>query len=147
MIWDYPTISKLLLRTQQAGDRRQPALFAANHVTGAFEQDSGHTAGSELAELGGYLTAKLLWNPDYGEDRAINEFLDGYYGRAASSIRRYVDLLHDRVENRPIHCNCYTPPSSQHLTIPLLQTADRLWAEAESLVEAIRRAGRCGVRA
>lgn len=136
-IWDYTTNfnNYLLPHPNKRVIDDNLRLFAANHVTGAFEQDSGHTAGSELAELGGYLTAKLLWNPDYGEDRAINEFLDGYYGRAASSIRRYVDLLHDRVENRPIHCNCYTPPSSQHLTIPLLQTADRLWAEAESLVE------------
>ena len=37
--------------------------------------------------LGGYLTAKFLWNPDYDENRAIDEFLDGYYGKAAAPIR------------------------------------------------------------
>ena len=35
-------------------------LFAANHVTGVFEQDTWNSADSELASLGAYLMAKLL---------------------------------------------------------------------------------------
>jgi len=109
-------------------------LFAANHVTGVFEQDTWNSADSELASLGAYLMAKLLWEPNYGENRAINEFLDAYYGRAAWPVRQYLDLLHDYAEGRQIHCGCYTPVSSKHLTTPLLRAADGLWAEAEKLV-------------
>ena len=110
-------------------------LFAANHVTGVFEQDTWNSADSELAELGGYLMARLLWDPNYGENRAINEFLDGYYGEAAWPVRQYLDLLHDYADGKQIHCGCYTQVSSAHLTNVLLQAASRLWAEAERRVQ------------
>ncbi len=63
------------------------------HVRGLFEQDTYDTPSGELSALGGYMTAKFLWNPDYDENTAINEFLDGYYGPAAKPIRRWEILL------------------------------------------------------
>ena len=63
-------------------------LFVRNNVKGIFEQDTYNTPHSELAPLGGYLTAKFLWNPDYDENTAMTEFLDAYYGPAAKPIRR-----------------------------------------------------------
>jgi hypothetical protein len=108
-------------------------FYVANNVKGIFEQDTYNTPHSELAALGGYVTAKFLWNPDYDEDTAINEFLEGYYGKAAGPIRTYIDLLHDRVEKENIHVNIWVPPSHDHLTDELLAKADRLWQEAEDL--------------
>ncbi len=64
-----------------------------------------------MAALGGYLTAKFLWNPDYDENTAMNEFLDGYYGKAAGPIRKYLDLLHDHVEKKNIHVMIWAPPT------------------------------------
>ena len=49
------------------------------------------------------MTAKFLWNPNYDANRAMSEFLEGYYGKAAAPIRAYIDLLHDRVEQKNIH--------------------------------------------
>jgi len=109
-------------------------FFVANNVKGIFEQDTYNTPHSELAALGGYITAKFLWNPDYDEDTAINEFLEGYYGKAAGPIRTYIDALHDRVEQENIHVNIWVPPSHPHLTDELLVEADKLWQQAEHLV-------------
>ena len=86
-----------------------------------------------MASLGGYLTAKFLWNPQYPENTAINEFLDGYYGKAAWPIRQYLDLLHDWAEAKNIHVVIWSPPSSPHLTTELLEKADALWQDAERL--------------
>lgn len=109
-------------------------LFVANNVKGIFEQDTYNTPSSELAALNGYLTAKLLWNPEYDEDTAINEFLEAYYGNAAGPIRTYIDKLHDRVAEENIHMSIWVPPTHAHLTDELLVEADRLWQQAEQAV-------------
>jgi hypothetical protein len=62
-----------------------------------FEQGSGGTL-SEFKELRTYLIAKLLWNPDLNVDSLINDFLKGYYGKAAPFIRSYIDRMHDALE-------------------------------------------------
>ena len=67
------------------------------------------------------------------ERRRSNEFLDGYYGKAAGPIREYLDLLHDRVEKENIHVNIWAAPTSPHLTDELLVKANALWQQAEAL--------------
>jgi len=111
-------------------------LFVRNNVKGIFEQDTYNSPHSELASLGGYMTAKYLWNPDYDENTVIREFLEAYYGPAAKSVRTYLDLLHDYAEKNNIHVVIWAPPGSPHLTDDLLIEANRLWQEAEQLAAA-----------
>jgi hypothetical protein len=135
-VWDYVTAFRhyLLpfpnLRIRDDNIR----FFIAHNVKGIFEQDTYDTPHSELAQLGGYLTAKLLWNPDYDPDTAINEFLAGYYGAAADSIRRYIDLLHDHAEEQDAQVNIWVGPDGPHLSDGMLIEADRLWQQAEDAV-------------
>jgi hypothetical protein len=135
-IWDYTTdfAHYLMPFPNQRVRRPNIQFFIANHVKGIFEQDTYDTPHSELAALGGYLTAKFLWNPDYNQDRAMNEFLEGYYGKAARPIRQYIDLLHDRVERDNIHVHIFDPPTKPYLDDKLLLPANQLWEEAENLV-------------
>jgi len=135
-IWDYCTSFRhyLVPFPNQRVRNDNIRFFVANNVKGIFEQDCYNTPHSELAALGGYLTAKFLWNPDYDEDRAINEFLEGYYGAAAKPIRQYIDLLHDRVEEENIHMGIWIGPDYAHLTDELLAAADELWGRAEAAV-------------
>ena len=133
-VWDYVTdFHHYLLPFPNQRVRRENIRFFIRHnVRGIFEQDTYDTAQSELAALGGYLTAKFLWNPDYDEDTAIKEFLAAYYGKAAEPIRRYLDLLDDRVRRENIHVNIWAGPESPHLAGTLLLTADQLWQQAET---------------
>jgi hypothetical protein len=137
-IWDYVTdFSQYLLPFPNQRVRDDNIrLFVRNNVKGIFEQDTYDTPHSELASLGGYLTAKYLWNPDYSEATALQEFLDASYGAAAKPIRTYLDLIHDHVEKQNVHVVIWAPPTSPHLTDELLIEADRLWQEAERLVAA-----------
>lgn len=134
-VWDYVTdfAHYLLPFPNQRVRRANIRFFVEHNVRGIFEQDTYDTPHSELAALGGYLTAKFLWNPDYDEEQALSEFLEGYYGPAASPIREYLDLIHDYVEKNNIHVNIWVGPNSPHLTDELLLAADRLWEEAEKL--------------
>jgi hypothetical protein len=134
-IWDYTTdfAHYLMPFPNQRVRRPNIQFYVANHVKGIFEEDTPDTPQSELAALGGYLTAKFLWNPDYDQDRAMNEFLEGYYGKAARPIRQYIDLLHDRVERENIHVHIFDPPTKPYLDYGLLRPANDLWEEAERL--------------
>jgi hypothetical protein len=136
-IWNYTTnFANYLMPFPNQRVLKNNIRFFVNHgVQGIFEQDTYDTPNSELAPLGGYLMAKFLWNPNYDENKAINEFLAAYYGPAAMPIRRYLNLLHDWVQRENIHVHIYDPPSSPHLADDLLQKANALWQEAERAVE------------
>jgi hypothetical protein len=134
-VWDYVTdFHHYLLPFPNQRVRRENIRFFIRHnVKGIFEQDTYESPHSEMAALGGYLTAKFLWNPDYDENTAIDEFLAGYYGKAAGPIRKYLDALHDRAERENIHVHIGAPPTSTHLTNELLTQADALWEQAQKL--------------
>ncbi len=132
-VWDYVTDFRhyLLPFPNQRVRNDNIQFFVAHHVTGIFEQDSYNSPHSELAALGGYLTAKFLWNPEYDEEEALTAFLDAYYGKAAGSVRTYLDLIHDYVEENDIHVSIWAHVDSPHLTDAMLLEADALWQQAE----------------
>ncbi|NLF09938.1 MAG: DUF4838 domain-containing protein [Pirellulaceae bacterium] len=134
-VWDYATDFKHYLLPFPNQRVRGPNVrfFVAHNVKGIMEQDTYNTPDSELAALGGYISAKCLWNPNYDPETAMNEFLEGYYGRAAEPIRTYIDLLHDRVERENIHVNIWAECNSPHLTDELLIEANECWRQAENL--------------
>ncbi|MHC4661065.1 MAG: DUF4838 domain-containing protein [Planctomycetota bacterium] len=135
-IWNYNTSfpQYLLPFPNQRVRDDNIKLFLKHNAKGVFEQDCYNTTGSEFAELGGYMAAKFLWNPDYGEDRAMNEFLDGVYGKAAPFIRKYIDMLHDKSEKENIHNNIWIGYDHPHLDGTLLAEADGLFELAEKKV-------------
>jgi hypothetical protein len=80
------------------------------------------------------MMAKFLWDPDYDENQAMTEFLEGVYGAAAGPIRRYIDLLHDKVAQDNIHMHIWEGAGAAYLTQDVLQQADKVWDEAEAAV-------------
>jgi hypothetical protein len=135
-VWDYTSNFAYYLSPFPNQRVRGPNVrfYLAHNVKGIFAEDADETINSELWALGQYMTAKFLWNANYDADRAMNEFLDAYYGKAARPIRTYIDLLHDRVDREHIHVDIWAKNDSPHLTDELLTKADQLWQEAEGLV-------------
>jgi hypothetical protein len=114
------------------------ALYARSGVTGIFCQgDAQPMKGSgDMAELRAWLCARLLWRPDLNGSEVIGEFLRLYYGPAAGSIRKYLDLLHDPCR-KGAHITPYMPPASD---VPFLAPA--ILKQARALFAgALRRAG------
>jgi hypothetical protein len=111
-------------------------FFIRNSVKGIYEEANYFSKGGELAELRTYLMAKTLWDPTYDTDKAINEFLAGYYGPAAKPLRRYIDLVHGPTEkNRDLHLRIYSPPDAGRLPPELLAEAVKLFDDAERLTQ------------
>lgn len=138
-IWDYATNfgHYLLPHPNQFARAANLRYFADHNVKGVFVEDCHISPHSELAALGGYVTAKCLRNPDYDADVAINEFLNAYYGNAADPIRSYLDLIHEKARRENVHVvGIDISPANPHLDDDLLQQADKLWGQAERSVAA-----------
>lgn len=69
-------------------------LFADRGVVGVFEQGDALCSAGSFAALRHYLAAHLLWDPSESEDRLIDEFLSGYYGKAAAPLlKKFIALV------------------------------------------------------
>ena len=98
-LWDYVINFRNLVSPFPNLRVLQPNIqfFARNGITSVFEQGLSGFSG-EFAELRVYLIAKLLWNPNVNVDSVMDDFLQGYYGRAAPYIRQYIDTMHNVTE-------------------------------------------------
>jgi beta-glucanase (GH16 family) len=109
-------------------------FFLEHGVKGIYEEANYFSPGGEFAELRTWIIAKTLWDPTYDTDRAIDEFLAGYYEKAAIPLRRYIDLIHGKAKMDGIHFRIYDAPTSPLFSQDVLARAVRLLDEAEQAV-------------
>jgi len=100
LLWDYVVQFENLVSPFPNLHVLQPNLqyFVENSADKHFQQGN-REVGGEFAELRGYLISKLLWNPIANVDSLMDRFLEGYYGKAAKYIRKYIDVMHDELVN------------------------------------------------
>ena len=112
-------------------------FFIRNGVTGIYEEANYFSKGGELAELRTWIMAKTLWDPTYDTDKAIDEFLAGYYQEAAQPIRDYINLVHAQISHLPdMHVRIYSPPSVGYLAPEVIKRSKDLFDDAERRVAA-----------
>ena len=109
-------------------------FFIDHGVKGIYEEACYFTRGSELAELRAYIIAKTLWDPSYGADRAIDEFVHGYYEEAGPVVRRYLNLIHRKSQEAGEHVRISSPPTLKFMTPEMLTEAEGLFDQAEAAV-------------
>jgi hypothetical protein len=114
MIWDYVVDFSHSLMPFPNFQVMQPNLkfFKDYHATMMFEQGFT-TKNTDFSELRGYLLSSLMWNVNQNADSVINEFLRGYYGKAAPFVRQYIDLMTAGLIKSGKSLTLYEPPS-QH---------------------------------
>jgi hypothetical protein len=132
-IWDYTTDFSHYIQPHPNYGVLAPniRLFVARNVRGIFEQGAYESWGSEMAELRGWMLAKLLWNPALDASRLRREFVRGYYGPAAGPIEDYLTLLEKAVLEAGDPLGCYSPPTAKFLTLDTLSAAWNLLEKAE----------------
>ena len=138
-IWDYTTDFKNYVLPHPNWFTLGPnmRLFQKYGVRGVFEQGAYQGWGGEMGELRAWVLAQLLWNPQADDRALINEFLDGYYGKAAAEpIRRYLELIHQSSEGFNLTCFLDRSKEPPHLRFKTLAQAERLWQQAEQAVAA-----------
>ena len=71
--------------------------FFRNHgVKMLFEQGASQGRHAGFAELKGWLLAKWMWNPDLPMEPLLDDFFNGYYGKAAPFVRAVFDEANRR---------------------------------------------------
>ncbi len=111
-------------------------FYINNGVTGIYEEADYYTKGGEMAELRTWIMAKTLWDPTYDTDKAIDEFLPAYFGKAGPFVRSYVNLIHKQVKDNPdTHITIYTGPQAGNLTPEIIKRSNELFDAAEDAVK------------
>ena len=105
-------------------------------VEGIYLQAMGHHGGGgEFSVLRPYYGLKLVWDPHQDADAVLKDFLQGYYGPAAEPIWQYITMVHDKVQDDNIHMHLYTNPAQGYLPDEIIAKAQKLFDQAEKLVQ------------
>lgn len=108
-----------------------------NKVKGIFEQGSGDTY-SDIAELNSYVQAKLLWDPAADQQAIVTDFCQGYYGKAAPYVIKYLEARDAALKQSGRHLDIYGSPvadSRGFLAPTLIDSYDQLLEKAAQALE------------
>jgi hypothetical protein len=111
-------------------------FFVSRGVRQHFQQ-TNTGLGHEFSELKAYLLAHLLWNPQADVEAVMNEFLNGYYGKAGPHIRKYVDSLRRALERTGAKLDIYEPPAvhaDDYLSAADVAACNTIFDKAEAAV-------------
>lgn len=105
-------------------------------VKGIFYQGAYPPGGGgELAELRSWVMAKFLWDPNLSFWKLVDEFLKGYYGKAAKPIGDYLRMMHEAVKRDNIHFRIFDQPAKVgYLKRELVDRAEAYFEQAERAV-------------
>ena len=67
--------------------------FVAHHATGVMEQGAYQSPASERDSMRSWVMAKLMWDPSRDVWELMQDFVWGYFGKAAPAIAEYNVLL------------------------------------------------------
>lgn len=110
-------------------------FFVEHGVRGIFEQGGYTSLGAEFAELKAWVLARSLWNPRLDDQSLVREFVHGYYGRAATPLLQYIQLIQDEAEAKHTYLTCFSSPTAEFLNLALLTKADQFLDQAEAAVQ------------
>ncbi|MCP3978826.1 MAG: DUF4838 domain-containing protein [bacterium] len=103
-------------------------------VEGVFVQHD-HPIAADMRDLKVWVLLKLLEDPSRDVDELVLRFTDGFYGRAAPPIRRYLDELSDALRQRPSEIGYPARAGDyDYLDLSFVSRAHRLFDKAEKRV-------------
>lgn len=112
-------------------------LFKQNNVKGLFVQGYADVPG-DFSELRQYLLAKILWDTEINIETTTDDFLRGFYGKAASNIKKYLTLLTENQKNSNSDLDIYSGPVQSRNTFlspEAMNQYDQLLEEALEAVD------------
>jgi Arc/MetJ-type ribon-helix-helix transcriptional regulator len=83
------------------------------------------------------MIAKLLWNPNLDANKIMDDFLSGYYGNASKAIRKYIDLLYNKMKQSGAKLTIGGTPVDEKETFlsdSLITVYNKLFDQAEKAV-------------
>jgi hypothetical protein len=111
-------------------------LFVSHGVRRHFQQ-TNTSPGHEFSELKSYLLARLLWDPETDASAVMEDFLDGYYGKAGPLVRKYIEALGGALMRTGARLDIYEPPAvhaEDYLSAVDVAAYNALFDKAEAAV-------------
>ncbi|MES2545035.1 MAG: DUF4838 domain-containing protein [Bacteroidota bacterium] len=84
-------------------------FFKKNKIKGLFVQGYADVPG-DFSELRQYLLAKLVWDSDIDIEATTDDFLRGFYGKAAPALKKYLNLLAENQQTADRYLDIYSGP-------------------------------------
>lgn len=100
------------------------------------EGNSSRAMHPEFSELKCWLIAKALWNPDQPQEKLLDRFFNGYYGKAAPFVREYYEKEKAQALCLPpeVKVSIYQSDSRRKYPDAYLAESLELWNKAEAAV-------------
>ena len=106
--------------------------YRDNHAAGVFLE--GESIGAtDFIGLKNYLMARLLWDPSRDESAVMEEFLNGYYGKAAPALSQVLGLYAEKAIPAFLH-SFNDGPDAEWLDLAAMNRATELFVQAENAV-------------
>jgi len=106
--------------------------YLDNNAVGVFCE--GESIGfTDFISLKVYLMAHLLWDPSRNEEEIIDEFLNGYYGKAAPFVKKVLDVF-EKLGSKVRMAAWSEGPDASWLTLEAMNQATELFQKAEAAV-------------
>lgn len=112
-------------------------LYEQNKVKGLFVQGYADIPG-DLYELRQYLLAKIIWDTNTDVEAVTNDFLNGFYGKTAPLVKKYIDLLIQNQEKSNRYLDIYTNPIENRNTFlspEAMDQYDHIISQAETVAQ------------
>ena len=114
--------------------------FGAHNVKGIMTLGARESPGGERDLMRAWVIAKLLWDPSRDVWELMQDFIWGYYGKAAPAIVEYNQLLRRTAEEHKdslatISGGIRYPMDAEFLSEEFLEGAEAIFARANKLAE------------
>ena len=112
-------------------------FFNENNVN-AFYMQSSSTYGGEMAELRPYLISKMMWDPKADWEAMIEDFCNGYWGKAGPYVLEYINTMRQSLLDSGFRLSIFGSPEQardSYLSAEMMQEYSRLFDEAEKAVQ------------
>ncbi len=136
-VWNYVTnfVNTLLPHPNFDSLDKDLRFYAAHKVTGIYQQANSYTNDvGDFVPLRTYLISRLLWNPQLDKEKIIDEFLSGYYGKAAPHLKQYLQLIDRSFPREQTKLNTLNSDYS-FLTLDVMNQATRHFDQAAAAVQ------------
>ena len=106
-------------------------MFKDTGVDGVFAEGNHYSEVSEFRALRIYVLNKLLWDPNCGLDKVVDDFMDGYYGSASKYMRQYFDFLHSQIKE-DVHMTHVASHTKSYYSDELIATSRDILDKAKA---------------
>ena len=135
-IWDYNAVFSDFLQPfpNYSITPNNIKIFVNNGASGIMAQGASNCPVGDFVAMRAWIIGHLLWNPKLKYEKLEDEFLRGYYGKAAPALKKYLRMMESNVKAKGVDLDLNNK-SMEFLTPDILVKGAELFAEALKAVK------------